>query len=172
MKKIIFILLFVFSIIILLITFILKSNKESYITNYDNLYDVAIKYLESNDNDYYKEESDYKLFISHKDFGITEDNKYKYAYMWILIDSYYVKDNKLYRGSASSMPYKFTFKDNKVVKYDIPKDGTYYTSSIKEMFPKNLCNKILNYDYEELNLQNDIKVKEHYSYLNSTEINY
>ncbi|MCR5636178.1 MAG: hypothetical protein K6F76_03240 [Clostridiales bacterium] len=49
-------------------------------------------------------------------------------------------------------------------------DGTYYASSIKEMFPDDIEDDILNYKpWEELSV--DDKVKKYYSYLDSSEDN-
>lgn len=150
----------------------LFSDKTNFITDYDYLYDVAIDYLKNNnEDDYYKNNEDYQLLISYDGFGISEDKDYKYAYMWILEESYYVKNGKLYSGSGSSMAYKFTFKDNKVLKYEIPEDGSYYSSSITKIFPKKVAKKILNYNYD-LKAEQTKKIKEHYSYLKTTEINY
>lgn len=150
----------------------LFSNKTNYITDHEYLYDIAIDYLKNNnEDDYYKNNEDYQLFTSYDEFGISEDKDYKYAYMWILEESYYVKNGKLYLGSGSSMAYKFTFKDNKVLKYEIPKDGSYYSSSISKIFPKEISKKILNYNYN-LKEEQTKKIQEHYSYLKSTEVNY
>jgi len=35
------------------------------------------------------------MFIDYNGFGITEDDNYRYAYMWISEESYYVVDNKV-----------------------------------------------------------------------------
>lgn len=152
--------------------FNLFSDKTNFITDYDYLYDVAIDYLKANnEDDHYINNEDYQLLISYDGFGISKDKNYKYAYMWILKESYYVKNEKLYLGSGSSMAYKFTFKDDKVLKYEIPKDGSYYASSISKIFPKKIAKKILNYNYD-LKEEQIKKIKEHYSYLKSVEINY
>lgn len=148
------------------------DEKITYIDNSDYLYDIAIEYLKNNSNDNYKNKEDMQNFFTYKDFGISKDGNYKYAYMWIYEESYYVKDGKLYLDSGSVMPYKFTFKDDEVLKYDVPQDGSYYSSSIKEIFPKDLSNKILEFDHTTLNEELQKKVNEHYSYLDSTNVNY
>ncbi len=161
-------------IVILLVFFIIlgTTNKEYYITDNEHLYEEAIKYLVANDTNPEKANERYKLFTEYEGFDITEDNKYRYAYMWISDESYYVKDNKIMGGSGSSMPYKFTFEktSTKVVKYENPKDGTEYVPSIKAMFPKEIANKVLNYKYNDKKLKQE--VKKHYSDLEDTTIHY
>ena len=148
------------------------SNKENYITDYEHLYDTAVQYIIDNDTNPEKNEDRYKMFIDYNGFGITEDDNYRYAYMWISEESYYVVDNKIISGSGSSMPYKFTFElnDNKVVKYEIPKDGNEYASSIKEMYPDDIENKVINYQWKDDGLIKE--VKNYYSDLKDKNIYY
>ncbi|MBR1416570.1 MAG: hypothetical protein IJ572_01990 [Bacilli bacterium] len=148
------------------------SNKENYITDNEHLYDTAVQYIIDNDTNPEKNEDRYKMFIDYNGFGITEDDNYRYAYMWISEESYYVVDNKIISGSGSSMPYKFTFElnDNKVVKYEIPKDGNEYASSIKEMYPDDIENKVINYQWKDDGLIKE--VKNYYSDLKDKNIYY
>ena len=148
------------------------SNKENYITDYEHLYDTAVQYIIDNDTNPEKNNDRYKMFIDYNGFGITEDDNYRYAYMWIAEESYYVVDNKIISGSGSSMPYKFTFElnDNKVVKYEIPKDGNEYASSIKEMYPDDIENKVINYQWKDDGLIKE--VKNYYSDLKDKNIYY
>ena len=169
MKKKIFL-----SLMVIVSLFIITgcSNKENYITDNEHLYDTAVQYIIDNDTNPEKNEDRYKMFIDYNGFGITEDDNYRYAYMWISEESYYVVDNKIISGSGSSMPYKFTFElnDNKVVKYEIPKDGNEYASSIKEMYPNDIENKVINYQWKDDRLTK--KVKKYYSDLKDTNIYY
>ena len=68
------------------------------------------------------------------------------------------------------MPYKFTFEldSNKVVKYEIPDDGSEYVPSIKRMFPDDIENKVLNYEWDSSKLMKE--VKEYYSDLEDKDI--
>ena len=150
----------------------LTTSKINFITDYDYLYDAAIEYLKTTNDDYYQNNEDYQLLISYEGFGLSEDDNYKYAYMWILKESYYTKSGKLYLGSRSSTAYKIIFKDNKVSRYEIPQDGNRYQPSMKKMFPKEVYKKISKYDTSSLNIKNKKQVDKHYSYLESTEINY
>lgn len=146
--------------------------KMSSVTDKDTFYEEAIDYLEQNSEDPYMDEEDWQLFVSYKEFDVRKDKGSIYAYMWILEESYYVLDDHLYLGSSSVMPYRFTFREDEVLKYEVPEDGTNYTSSIRELFPSDLRNKIVNYDYQELREENEKKVEEHYSYLDSMDIHY
>lgn len=150
-----------------------KQDNTNWITDSDYLYDIAKEYiitentaLDTGD----KNEKDFKVFADYKGFGIEEKNDKKYVYMWILEESYYVRNDKLRSGSGSSMPYKFTFKNDKVVSYQVPMDGSYYASSIKDMFPDTIESKVLGYNMDDSKLKS--QVKEYYSYLDSTEIVY
>ena len=166
----------VFSIIVciffgLLSIVLLNKDNEHYIDN-NKLYKVAIEYIINNDDNPEKDNERYKLFTDYKGFATTEDDEYRYAYMWISIESYYINENKIISSSGSSMPYKFIFakKDDKVIKTEIPKDGSEYASSIKSMFPRKLINKVLKYKYDDAKLK--LKVEDYYSNLEDTTIYY
>lgn len=177
-KKII---IFVFIIIVIVIVGILcgvvhrisrKNREVTYITDNEYLYDVAIEYLKTKyiQEGHDRNKEDYQIFFDYKGFGISQKDNKKYAYMWVLEEGYYVENGKIQSSEGSSMPYKITFEDNNVVDYEIPKDGSYYASSIRDMFPDDIENKILNYNIDDTNLKN--KVKEHYSYLDLADYNY
>ena len=148
------------------------SNKENYITDYEHLYDTAVQYIIDNDTNPEKNNDRYKMFVDYNGFGITEDENYRYVYMWIAEESYYIADNKIIMGSGSSMPYKFTFElnDNKVIKIETPKDGNEYTSSIKEMYPDDIENKAINFQWKDDTLIKE--VRNYYSDLKDKSIYY
>lgn len=175
MKKKMVILILVLIVVIGLIAGIIIFNKKdntNWITDYDYLYDIAKEYIitENTANGHDKNEKDFRVFADYEGFGIEEKDNRKYVYMWILQEAYYVKNDKLRSSSGSSMPYKFTFENNRIIDYEIPKDGTYYASSIRDMFPDSIENKVLIYNMDDSELKS--QVKEHYSYLDSTEIVY
>lgn len=161
------------SIIILLIIGVIgiitvkisKANKENWITDNEQLYLKATEYIEreKRKNGYDNIKQDYQVFTDYQGFGIEEKNNKKYAYMWILEETYYVEDEQIKSSEGSSMAYKFTFENNEVIDYETPKDGDLYSSSIKEMFPDSIEDKILNYHMDNSKLKE--KVKEYYSYL-------
>ena len=148
------------------------TNKENYITDNEHLYDIAIQYIIDNDTNPEKNNDRYKMFVDYNGFGITEDENYRYVYMWIAEESYYIADNKIISGSGSSMPYKFTFElnDNKVIKIETPKDGNEYTSSIKEMYPDDIENKAINFQWKDDTLIKE--VRNYYSDLKDKSIYY
>ena len=110
---------------------------------------------------------DFQVFFDYEGFGVTEDENIKYAYMWIVEESYYVENNEVKTGAGSSMAYKIKFVDDVVVNFEIPKDGSEYDESIREMFPEEIANKILGFNLGD----DEIKsiVDEHYSYLNEKD---
>lgn len=135
-----------------------KSNEKK-IKNNEILYDMAVNYIISNDDSEDRGKERYNMFADYIRFETTKDNKYRYAYMWITTESYYVADNKIVSTTGNSMPYKFTFemKKDKVVKYETPEDGNKYVKSIKKMFPDNIENKVINYKYSSDKIIRDVK---------------
>ena len=171
MNKKIYFLVFLLSIIVGTIIGVLMLNKKYntvLITDYDFLYDKAVEYIaeQKTINEHDSDKNDYKVFTDYEGFGIEEKNNKKIVYMWILEKSYYVEYNELKIDKGSSMPYKFIFENNDVINYEIPKDGSYYTSSIKAMFPDNIENKVLSFKIDDTKLKE--QVKKHYSYLDFT----
>ena len=177
-KTICIICIIILLIIILLlgikIYFINKSNEiyGDWIDDSDFLYDKAIDYLkkESNEDIQAQEKDDYQIFYNYHGFGIKEKNNKKYVYMFILKESLYEKHDKLRSDGRSSMLYKFTFENNEVVSYEVPKDGQDYTYSVKEMFPDDIEDEALKFGEGKLKYNQEID--EHYSYLESTAVFY
>lgn len=155
MKKIYIIVLIIITLLIGF--FFLNKTNEFYITDHEYLYDLAVDYLKNQDNNPDSNKDGYHFFIKYDGFGITEDDNYQYAYMWVLGESYYLNNSKIEESSGYSIFHKFTFKNNKIIKVTIPKDGSEYIKSIKEMCPdKKMANKVLNYELK-INLENQIQ---------------
>ena len=147
-------------LVILGYTFIKMNSKKTNTT----LYEEAIKYLQKKNDSKNKNKKDWKVFMSYKGFGIDKEEEYQYAYMWILEEAYYInEDGQLQLDTGSVMPYKFTFKDKKVIKYEKPETGENYKTSVGELFPKKISQKILDYKFEELSKKNIKKIKENYN---------
>lgn len=140
------------------------NQKEKIITDSDHLYDEAIEYLalEYYNKDRKALENMYNHFVSSYDkFGITKHGDNKYVYMWVLGEGYYLEDEEIKDDSGYSMFFKFTFLDNEVIKYEIPKDGNEYADSIKELtLNYKMYKKVINYDSK---LNNDKEVEDYYS---------
>lgn len=86
-----------------------------------------------------------KSFISTKTYLINEvDYDTTIVYMWILNITYYEDNNIIKENSGSSIPYKITLEksDNEylVVETEMPRDGSYYASDMKTLFPKAVRN--------------------------------
>lgn len=153
--------------------FIYKNNNTVWITDHEYLYDKAIEYLNKKDTSesYDKNKEGFKIFFDYEPFGIEEKGKQKIAYMWILEEEHYMENNEIDSGEGGSMPYKFVFENNEVVKYEIPSDGSEYGPSIKRIFPKSIEREVMRFQMDSSKLRKDIE--EYYSNFktNSTEIN-
>lgn len=161
---------------IFVVTRIIAKNKSNekygkWIYNNDFLYDKAINYLkkEKSSNDLAsKGKEDYQTFFSYHKFGIKEKNNRKYAYMYILEESYYVKHKKLHSDGKKEMLYKFKFEGDEVVEYEATMEGKGYEKSVKELCPDDIEKKVLKFGTQ--NLKHNNEIEEHYSYLDSTVV--
>lgn len=167
--------LLVIALVIIVLGIIVNNNGEYYINNNDELYDRAVQYLYEEDYQNWNPDHDqeaYHFFINYYPFGITRMGEYKYVYMWVLGESYYLDNNIPKVLGGYSMLFKFTFKKGEVVEYKNPKDGTEYTKSILDMtVDRIMAHRILNYS---LNLSNENYVNKYYSKLldsNNLELN-
>lgn len=175
-KKTLILLFTIFIIIINCLIYYNKNLKVNLVSDSDFLYDEVISFIkekEFNDNPD-SNYIDFNVFYSYHGFGIEKKHSYKYVYMWIYEQSYYI-ENEEYGGglaisSGSSMPIKAIFKDNKLQDIIYSKDGNEYISSIKEMFPGIIEYQVLNFDKEKnINkLFNEVEQKKniYYDYLN------
>ena len=175
-KKKLIVLSIIFLIVISGILFYNISLKVNLVNDSDYLYDEVIDFLKDKK---FKENpdsknKDFNVFYSYHGFGIEKKNNYKYVYMWVYEQSYYIEREDYGSGLAisggSSMPIKAIFKDN-ILQYILyPKDGNEYVSSIKEMFPGIIKYQVLNFDNEKnINkLFNEVEQKKniYYNYLN------
>ena len=153
MKKTIKIIILIFCLLVFLIILfykIYRNSKEYYITDNEYLYDVAVDYLKELDSNEINSEHDkngYHFFIDYDGIAITEDNNNKYAYMWVLGESYYLEKEDVKLASGYSVFYKFTFNNNKIIKVETTRDCIEYVKSVKEMCPNKQIEKlVLNYD--------------------------
>ncbi len=162
-------------------------NNEKIVADKEYLYDRGASYIieKYHDLNTRKEQKDYQVFIDYEPFGITNNKEYYYVYMWVLSESYFVKnDNQLFQGRSNSSLYKITFKDDTVVDYEMPDNGKSYEDtesyvmtkdydfpeSLRSMCPNDkIYNKIMDY---EVNLSNEDIVKEVYSYLTDFTIHH
>lgn len=170
----------IFSIIFLIfiVGFVIYNEKlkVNLVNDSDYLYDEVIDFIKEQEfkKNPDSKEQDFNVFYSYHGFGIEEKNNYKYVYMWIYEQSYYIEceeyDSGLAISSGGSMAAKAIFKDNKLQDIIYPKDGSYYVSSIKEMFPGIIEYQVLNFNNEKnINkLFNEVEQRKniYYDYLN------
>ncbi len=175
-KKLLIILSTIFVIIVCGLIYYNKNLKVNLVNDSDYLYDEVIGFIKEKE---FKEnpdskEKDFNVFYSYHPFGIEKKNDYKYVYLWIYEQSYYIEKEEYGSGlaisSGSSMPIKAIFKNNKLQDIVYPKDGNQYVSSIKEMFPGIIEYQVLNFDKSKnINkLFNEVQNKKniYYDYLN------
>ena len=178
MKKWLKILLIVVFILIgLLVGFFIYqySSNGKTVTNRNDLYEKVEQYLISQEKQHYYSAEKYaevnyditnlKVFTDIAQLGIKQKNDEFYVYVWALVESYYVQDGKVVGNSGSSMPYKFTIRNDEIVDYEIPQDGSYYAKSIKRIFPIDIRVKLDDGLVDATKLDNE--VKEYYSFLDS-----
>ena len=175
-KRIIFFLFTIFLIIVCGLFYYNKNLKVNLVDDSDYLYDEVIGFLRDREfkNNPDANEKDFNVFYSYHPFGIEKKNDYKYVYLWLYEQSYYIEKEEYGSGlaisSGSSLPIKAIFKDNKLQDIIYPKDGNLYVSSIKEMFPGIIEYQVLNFDKEKnINkLFNEVqqKMNIYYGYLN------
>lgn len=159
-------------IIVGCILFNLNLQRGNWIDGENYLYTKAVDYVvksikQSSD---YKDKQDYQVFTDYLMYGIEKHDTKRNVYMWILYEEYYVQDNKLILGSGASMPYKFTFENENVIKCETAEDGSRYEPSIREMFPDDIEDLPLEDSSTRLSVKP--QVESYYSYLPSTEIQY
>ena len=163
----------IFIFIIACLISVNNNSKINLVNDSDDLYEKAINYLR---NEEFKNNPDSKLkdfntFYSYYGFGIEKKKDYKYVYMWVYNQSFFLEEgDSLAMAGGKSIPLKFVFKDNEIISYEAPKSGGLYTSSIKEIFPGIIATQVLNFDQEKnINkLFNEVldKKNKYYNYLN------
>ena len=171
-KKILVLSIFILLIVTISI-FYSSTLKINLINESSELYDIAIDYLRNKEfkSNHDSSKEDFNVFYSYHSFGIEKKGNYKYLYLWLYSESYYLEeDDALVISTGSSLPVKITIKDNKVVNTEYPKDGNEYTKSIYKLFPRTIAKQILNFDNEKnINkLYNEMSTKKnkYYNYLN------
>ena len=176
MKKSLIILL-VEIVLLILLGAILYMTTERTVTNREDLYEKIEEYLvsleEPHDSLETKEStpnydiSDFKVFTDIQKLGIKQKGNQFYVYAWATVQSYYVQDNQLEINSGYSAPCKFVIKNDEVIDCIMPEDGERYAESIKEIFPKDIREKMENLDSDNQTIKEEVDA--YYSYLNDNE---
>lgn len=114
----------------------------------DKEIEIAIEdYLIDKSNQNKRHDNDV-TFVSFKTLLIEEKNNYTLfnIYAWVLEERYYLGNNEIIQDGSSSIPYKFVVEliDDTFIVTDsrIPRDGSYYADDIRNIFPKDVRNKL------------------------------
>jgi hypothetical protein len=88
-----------------------------------------------------------QVFCSYEVLDTKQENINIDVYVWVLCEEYYLDDNALKMGTGSSLPVALHLQkvdsEYRLLSYEVPKDGTEYGPSIKNIFPpiaiKRMC---------------------------------
>lgn len=111
----------------------------------EEINNAILKFIvDRGDNEKYHENA--KTFVSMRVYLIEEEkrNEFYNIYAWVLEEKYYLENNEIKEDSGSSIPHKFVVEniEGKFVVTDskIPRDGSYYTEDMKNIFPSSVRN--------------------------------
>jgi hypothetical protein len=80
-----------------------------------------------------------KVFSAHKLLGQDKNGSMLQLYVWAFCQEYYVKNDKLGKGSGMSLPVAFTLEKHnasyRIISHKVPGDGTLYAKDLQKMFP-------------------------------------
>ena len=97
-----------------------------------------------------KQHNTEKTFASFKVYLIEEkESGKKYnVYTWVLSGNYYLENGEIKNNGSISIPYKFVIEKNNdefvVANSQTPRDGSYYSIDMKNIFPNNVRENIEN----------------------------
>ena len=111
----------------------------------DEIYSSIKNYLVDKGDSEPKHHDNEKTFVSMRVYLIEEkSDELYYIYSWVMSGKYYLENNEIKEDSASSIPYKFKVEkvDGEYVVTDsrIPRDGSYYSEDMKNIFPRSVRN--------------------------------
>ncbi len=112
--------------------------------------DIAIRNFCLKDYEEKKEREGYsreRVFVETNTFHTEGKDREYYAYTWVFLESFGIKNEKVELISGYSGPERFTLRreeegNYEVVNVEIPRDGTLYESSLKELFPAEVLKEI------------------------------
>lgn len=125
------------------------------------IYQAIKEYLNNSEN-----ESNEKTFISMRVYLLEEKVKDKkfYVYAWVNGATYYLENNELKKDSASSIPYKFVVENDNgkylVTDFSTPRDGSYYTTDMKNIFPRSVRKDMENVYFDGTSAKLDLEIEE------------
>jgi hypothetical protein len=98
-----------------------------------------------------------KVFCAYEVLGEEKKGTTINEYLWVLCREYYLENDNLKEGSGISLPVALIIQEGesgyKVINHKIPRDGNYYGTDIREIFPEEYHAKIFPQppDYLEYN---------------------
>jgi len=129
-------------------TFVLRTHVFSFDKKLTNEQKNIIEQFISDQSDSFLEEG--MTFMSTHYFGNRFNDDRLEVYLWVRFSEYDTKDGKFEEYSGYSIAHKVTIniKDGafEIIGYEIPKDGSEYIKSIKEMYPLTIRSKVMNFD--------------------------
>lgn len=138
-------------VIIILTTIIacfMTCYKENTLNKDKEVKEAIVTYLEKRDELNYKHHENEKRFYSVKLYDKKREKNSFIVYALTLDSNFYKEDNEVKEDGGGVFPYKFVLKrlnGNLIVVDAIhPRDGTYYVSDMKDLFPYWIRNKIHN----------------------------
>lgn len=116
-----------------------------------------------------------KVFEAHELYCIDKKGNKIYAYLWSRLQEYAYENHQLINGSGSSLPVVVVLKESEdgnytVLEHKVPKEGSQFTVSVKEMFPKEYQDKILSRTNSN-RLEEIVREKALYYFIQSGEFN-
>ena len=134
---------------------------------------AILEYLQEENDNQIKKYDNEKWFISFRIYLLEEkkrDSLYN-VYAWVLGESYYNKDNDVFKESGFSIPYKFVVENNKdnfvVTKKVNPRDGSLYDDDMEKIFPSYVIRDMKNVHTDgtierlEIDIQKQVKLYFH-----------
>lgn len=95
-----------------------------------------------------------KVFADYHKWGRKEGE----LFLWVYTVEYYLEGEELKQGSGYSGPVAITLtEDEDIEGHWMPRDGKEYSSSIKERFPRQYWDKVLNFQSENKSVLNDLE---------------
>lgn len=160
-KTFLYLVLFILTIIIILPIFVMLFGLSFYKisssyqvtgtspreTSYENIiYYQDLKIEEETINNYLKENIISPNFqgqvFSNFHLFLTRDNK---LYVWAIAKEYYLENNNLKIANGKSLPLIIFYHNNNIVDHFAPRSGSYYSLDIRNNFPKEIHDTILNF---------------------------
>lgn len=141
----------------------ISTSQTTWIEDNEYLYDMAVYFLteETENKSENREQPYFRDFATYHGFGIKQKENTKYAYLWIKEQAYYAEDGEYKMCEEKSLPYVFTFVNDKITVYAVADKNGDFEQSVRGMIDDEIEDKVIEYNDSELNM--DETVKEYYN---------